>query len=235
MLGRHFIESSTYSNLQQNDLATNSSVLNRYLSHGDRQAKSSGAGASGIEEEHSVAQFAEWLVGVAVNDCSMSLAVRRYCELFDVVDHKYGDASYLHDCGFGQPYSPLSGVDVSPNGGERRDFLELRKDCVVSHVSGVENEVGAAQRVHGLRAKQAVSVGDYADANFTGGGHILKTGGDAGARIEKVAQRVPNKVEGKHCQHYSRGREEHEMRSVEEMGAPVIEHRAPTGDGRRHS
>ena len=43
-----------------------------------------------------------------------------------------------------------------------------------------------------------------------------KSGFDAGARIEHVAQGVADEVEGEHGQHNSHRRKQHEMRRVEQ-------------------
>ena len=46
-----------------------------------------------------------------------------------------------------------------------------------------------------------------------------------------VAESVPDEVEGEHGKHDGHGREEDEVRGVEEVGASVIEHGAPAGGG----
>src|ERR1035437_5104505 len=50
--------------------------------------------------------------------------------------------------------------------------------------------------------------------------------------VQQVAQRIADKVEGQHREHHRHGREEHEMRSVEQVRASVVEHRSPTRGGR---
>src|SRR5580700_685203 len=57
----------------------------------------------------------------------------------------------------------------------------------------------------------------------------------ARAGVEEVTQRVANKVEREHCQHDRRGWKEDEMRSIEKMGAAIIEHCAPARRRRRNS
>src|ERR1700676_479918 len=51
--------------------------------------------------------------------------------------------------------------------------------------------------------------------------------------VEKIAQCIADKVEGQNREHHRHCREEHEMRSIEEVGARVVQHRSPTRGRRR--
>ena len=45
---------------------------------------------------------------------------------------------------------------------------------------------------------------------------------DPGSGVEKVAQRVADKIEGQYREHHCHRREEHEMRRIEEVRARVV-------------
>src|ERR1700730_8796802 len=49
-----------------------------------------------------------------------------------------------------------------------------------------------------------------------------------GSRVEEIAQCISNKVERENREHHRHCREEHEMRSVEEMRSGIVQHRSPT-------
>ncbi len=51
-------------------------------------------------------------------------------------------------------------------------------------------------------------------------------------RIEPVAPRISNQVEGKHGGHYRKRREHHHVRRIEKMATRVIEHCAPAWNRR---
>src|ERR1700761_1269720 len=55
---------------------------------------------------------------------------------------------------------------------------------------------------------------------------------DANARIEVITQRIADEVEAEHGEGHGQGREEHEVRRVEEMRTRVVEHRSPAWRGR---
>src|SRR6266851_3027409 len=54
---------------------------------------------------------------------------------------------------------------------------------------------------------------------------------NARTRIEEIAQRIADEIEGKHSQHHGERWEKHKLRSVEQVGAAIVEHGSPTGGG----
>ena len=54
---------------------------------------------------------------------------------------------------------------------------------------------------------------------------------NARMRVQVVPQRIAEEVEAQHGQRHGESREEHEMGRVEEVGARVVEHRAPAWRG----
>src|SRR5205807_6671397 len=63
----------------------------------------------------------------------------------------------------------------------------------------------------------------------------LQTHFDSGTRVEIVAQRVADEIEGEHGEHHGDSRKEHEMRRVEQVRAGVVEHGAPACGWWRHA
>ncbi len=55
----------------------------------------------------------------------------------------------------------------------------------------------------------------------------------AGAGVEPIAPGIAEQVEGKHGGHHRQGWKNYHVRGVEKMSAGVVEHGAPTGDGRK--
>src|SRR5215831_5012891 len=64
---------------------------------------------------------------------------------------------------------------------------------------------------------------------------VLESGFDPGARVQVVAEGVAHKIEAEHRQHDGNCRSQNEMRGVEEMSAPVVEHRTPACRWRRYA
>jgi hypothetical protein len=74
-----------------------------------------------------------------------------------------GDPLNLKHVGCRNLLCPGFAIYVAANCGERRDLTELLQDVRITDVPGVSDVVGATQSGEGLRAKQAVGVGDDAD------------------------------------------------------------------------
>src|SRR5208282_4657172 len=68
----------------------------------------------------------------------------------------------FEEFGLGQGARPGGGIDVAADGSHGCDLRERGENFGSAYVSGVKDAVGSAQRIHGLRTQQAVSVGDYA-------------------------------------------------------------------------
>jgi hypothetical protein len=55
------------------------------------------------------------------------------------------------------------------------------------------------------------------------------------ARVERVPQPVADEVERQHAQRHRRGREEHQVRRLEQVRARIVQHRPPGGRRRLHA
>jgi hypothetical protein len=72
-------------------------------------------------------------------------------------------------------------------------------------------------------------------AAFSGNKPRSEADGDSCARIEVVAERVAEEVEGKNAEHDGYGREDDEVGCVKKERSRVVEHGAPAGGGWRHA
>ena len=70
-------------------------------------------------------------------------------------------------------------------------------------------------------------------SGFRAGVQISKTGFDARAGVEVVAEGVADEVETQYCQHDGERGKQYKVRGVEQVGAAVVEHGSPTGGGGR--
>jgi len=66
--------------------------------------------------------------------------------------------------GLGQHGGPRLGVDVAAHGGDGRDGAKRVENLGAADVAGMDDEVGPFERGERARTKQAVSIGDDADA-----------------------------------------------------------------------
>src|SRR6187551_885045 len=83
----------------------------------------------------------------------------------DVMQHVQLQWPGLDDLNQGQCVRPVACVDIPTNGERWRDAPELFEDLRVSNVAGVNDQVRAVQRLHRLRTKEAVGVGDDTDCD----------------------------------------------------------------------
>jgi hypothetical protein len=84
-------------------------------------------------------------------------------QLCQIVQHIDGNTAQLKHFGFRQLERPRSFVDVAAHGYNRRDGGEFFEDLGRAYIPGVNDVFGATQGFEGLRAQQAVRVGDDAD------------------------------------------------------------------------
>ena len=66
--------------------------------------------------------------------------------------------------GLGQRGGPRVGVDVAAHSGDGRDGAKRVENFGAADVARMDDEVGAFECGERARTKQAVSIGDYADA-----------------------------------------------------------------------
>jgi anti-sigma factor RsiW len=72
-------------------------------------------------------------------------------------------AARLEERGVRERACPVADVVVAAHCGHRCDARELVEDRGVADVAGMHDEVAARERGHGLRAQEAVGVGDQPD------------------------------------------------------------------------
>ena len=117
-------------------------------------------------------------------------------ESLNIVQYVNVDASRFGYGGFRERLSPDRGIDVAANGYHWSNVREGFQYAWVAHVTGVNDQVRAAQSLQGFRAQQAVSVGDQSDfsrsfcgrawrfsARFSGSEHTGKIVRNGGAKI----------------------------------------------------
>ena len=84
-------------------------------------------------------------------------------ELFKVVQNVDRDILKFDDCSERKGRGPGLGVHVAANGEDGCDGFELVEDGRVAHVASVNDGLGAFERGEGLRAEEAMGIGDDAE------------------------------------------------------------------------
>jgi len=105
------------------------------------------------------------LVAVAVDDHAESGGLWLLVKLGEIVQHIDRYAIHFDDLGGWQNARPWRGVDVAADRGYGCDLRERFEDFGSAYVSGVEDAIGSAKGLDGLRTQEAVGVGDYADGH----------------------------------------------------------------------
>jgi hypothetical protein len=85
-------------------------------------------------------------------------------ELRHVVKNVDKYLAHLKNCRSGYRLRPSAVVVVAPDHGKRGERLERFQYVSTANVSGVNDEIAAAEKLDGLRAQEAVSVRDEPDA-----------------------------------------------------------------------
>lgn len=141
--------------------------------------KAPGAGAARIKEEDTVFIFARGFVAVSIDHGRKSCGLRLEVEILEFVEHVDRETSGFEDIGFRNGLRPGAMINVSADGGDRGDQVELVQDFEIAYVASVEDEVGALQGFDDFRAKQAVRVRDDADGDgFSHGPFVRRLGVD---------------------------------------------------------
>ena len=140
--------------------------------HGYGKGKSPGSAAAWIEVEHlrlsrAAAPFAGSLVSVAADHADDARGYRFERYVVHIVDEVEAEAAKIDEFSLGQFCAGAVGVDVTADGGDRRDLSKARKDADIAYVAGVKNMIDAAQRRQNFRAKLGVGVRDNADLHIS--------------------------------------------------------------------
>lgn len=171
-------------------------------------------------------------------------------EILEGVDEVEETSIEFDGLGGRKPSTGSMGVDVPADGSNGRESTQGFEDGRITDVAGVQDVVGAGKGNESFGSQQAVSVGENADAHserasvmglFHKGMRELTLGSlddsarKPGAWIELVTKSIPDEVEGEHGEHDGDSREEDEVRSVEQVGAAIVKHGAPTWGGRGYA
>ena len=113
--------------------------------HTDRQMKPPRPRAARIDVEDPIALELPWLMGMPADDHAESSGGRVQVKPMHVVQNVKLDRASLRDSCFRQRFSPLFLIDVSAHGNHERKFSESAENFGLSHVSGVENQLGTAK------------------------------------------------------------------------------------------
>ena len=132
--------------------------------HTDGQMKSPRPRAPRIDIENPIALELSWLMGMAADNHAEASGARVQVQPMHVVQNVNEDPCRLRHDGFRQSLSPILSIDVSAHSNHNSKFSESGENSWLSHVSGMENQLGTAKGLKGLRAQQAVSIRDQANS-----------------------------------------------------------------------
>jgi hypothetical protein len=136
-------------------------VIDEKTGDRDRKREAARTSASRIHVQNTVLPSNSRLVGVAGDDSVESRRGRIEAEIFDVVEHIEergpADLKYLR---LRNRLNPGSLVDVSADGGDRRQASQFGHDLRIADVPCMDNEIATPQEAERLGAEEPMRIGN---------------------------------------------------------------------------
>lgn len=107
-------------------------------------------------------------MAVAIDHYMESGCFRVQVESAAIMQHVDGHTANFDHFGCWQRARPRVCIDVAADGGHGGKFRESFKDLRRADITGMEDAIGSAERFDGLRAQQAVGVGDHTNRRLVG-------------------------------------------------------------------
>jgi hypothetical protein len=132
---------------------------------GYREMESPGSGASWIQIAHAPALGLFRLMSVAADDEIEFRCIGAQVQLAEIMQNIEAGTASLHLRCKGQLPGPGASVDIATNGEYRRNEFQPGQDFRIAHVTGVHNQVHAAEGALRLRAQKAMRIRDNSDSH----------------------------------------------------------------------
>lgn len=148
---------------QSNDLHLHLVLVDQHDAQRHRQLEPTRSRTSRIDEQRRTAAFDQRLMRMAGHDhVDTGKLLRNIGYVVDEMNRCIADMKRQR---FRQVVDPRARVVVAANRGDGRKFVECVEDSGIADIAGVNDVLGAAQRIERLRAHEVVGIGDDADAD----------------------------------------------------------------------